>query len=140
MIEDQTSEFLITAEIDKSNYIFGDNLVISGTISEIVGSQFIKIKVVGPNYFKNLAVFPDRDLNFATTLNLQKVLGFEKGDYDVEINYDVSTITRNFSIVDKIEQSLTETETENLEIFTLFNNITCTWLCYLHLFYPTCKP
>jgi len=118
LIEDQTSEFLFTAEIDKSIYNFGDKLVISGTISEKVDSEFIKIKVTGPNYFKNLAVFPDRDLNFTTTLNLQSVLGFEKGDYDVEIDYDVSTITTNFSIVDKIDISSTETETENLQMFT----------------------
>ena len=49
-------------------------------------------------YFKNLALFPDRDLGFSTTLNLQKVLGFNIGNYDVTVSYADYTSSLNFDV------------------------------------------
>ena len=123
IIETQESIFSFNADIDKLDYGFGDQAIISGSISEQLFTKFsspeiIKISIKGPNYFKNLAFFPDRDLNFSTTLNLQKVLGFNEGDYDVTITYGEYVENLVFAINSISSQTSSELETETLEIFT----------------------
>ena len=121
----EQDKFTLTAQTDKTSYLFGDYLTISGTVSEklfvekpFYTSDIVKITVKGQNYFKNLAIFPDRDLNFSTTLGLQEVLGFKIGTYDVEIMYGENTIETNFTLGDKLESLPSEIESETLNIFT----------------------
>ena len=122
--EIQTYEFLLSSTTDKSNYTLGDNLTISGTVSEVLTSpstfysEIVKINVSGPNYFKNLAIFPDKDLNFSTSLSLQPVLGFNEGEYNVDISYGEHSSNINFSINEKTVSSSSQTDTEIIEIFT----------------------
>tara|TARA_B100001540_G_scaffold294312_1_gene294125 strand:- start:79 stop:3624 length:3546 start_codon:yes stop_codon:yes gene_type:complete len=120
--ETQTSSFTLSAQTDKSEYTFGDTIIISGNISEQLSSndfpELIKIYVKGANYFQNLAVFPDRDLNFSTSLNIQKVLGFGDGTYDVEISYGDSKINTQFKIITQTQNSSSNSESESLEVFT----------------------
>ena len=117
--------FTINAETNKQNYIFGEFVTISGTISEMLYSEnppyspeIIKINVSGPNYFKNLAIFPERNLEFSTELNLQKVLGFKTGDYQIKVTYGQENILTNFSLVDSIDSTSSETIDEILELST----------------------
>ena len=125
LTETQETIFSMTGDTDKTNYIFGENVNISGKISEILYndeqnqlSEIIKINVQGPNYFKNLALFPERNLEYDTSLSLQKVLGFTSGDYTVKIVYGENTITTNFSINDEIISSSSEQVVEFLELNT----------------------
>ena len=78
----------------------------------------IKVNIQGPNYFKNLALFPDRDLGFSTTLNLQKVLGFKQGSYDVKVSYGEYTFDLNFTLGNEDTSSVSESKKDNLEITT----------------------
>ena len=129
VVETQTTEFFLTGEIDKSSYVLGDNLIISGTISEILispstlSSEIIKINISGPNYFKNLAIFPDRDLNFTTSLSLQSVLGFNEGEYQVEITYGEYNSTIDFSLNEEVTSSTSaQNDSEVVDIFTNKSN------------------
>ena len=64
------------------------------------------------NLPKNLALFPDRDLGFSTTLNLQKVLGFNIGNYDVTVSYADYTSSLNFVVNTEENSSVSESEKE----------------------------
>ncbi|MDC0041614.1 lamin tail domain-containing protein [Candidatus Nitrosopelagicus sp.] len=126
IINTEESIFTLFSTLGKTEYVFNETVTISGTVSEeLFNSQIssnspemIKINVVGPNYFKNFALFPDRDLGFSATLNLQKVLGFNQGDYDVKIFYGEYTNDLNFTINTEDESAASESEKETLEIFT----------------------
>ena len=123
--ENIQKSFTLTGQTDKPSYTFDEYVTISGSISEKLyvekpyfTSEIIKISIQGPNYFKNIAIFPDRDLNFSTTLNLQEVLGFKVGDYDVKITYGENIIETNFIIGAESESVTSENETEVLTIIT----------------------
>jgi len=118
------SSFILSIDIDKSNYTFGEYLTISGTVSEKLYvekpyfvAEIITIHVSGPDYSKNIAIFPERNLEFSSTLSLQEVLGFKLGDYDVEVTYGENTATTNFTIDSELTSS-SVSETEILEINT----------------------
>ena len=76
------------------------------------------LKIQGPNYFKNLALFPDRELTFSTSLMLQKVLGFNEGNYDVTVSYGDNTETLSFMIDSPSVSDSENIFVETLEIFT----------------------
>ncbi|MDC0052300.1 lamin tail domain-containing protein [Candidatus Nitrosopelagicus sp.] len=127
LIDTQDSIFTLFATLgDKTEYAFNEKVTISGTVSEELfnseissnAPEMIKINVKGPNYFKNFALFPDRDLGFSTTLNLQKVLGFNQGSYDVKLSYGEHTSDLNFTINVEGESSVAVSEKDNLEILT----------------------
>ena len=125
IIETDTDEFLFTSEIDKTNYTFGEYVKISGTISEVITSgkplftpEIIKISISSPNFYKNIAIYPDRNLEYSTTLNIQEVYGFKEGDYNVKVSYGESIIENIFSIAAELESDSSENITETLEITT----------------------
>ncbi|MDC0168087.1 lamin tail domain-containing protein [Candidatus Nitrosopelagicus sp.] len=123
IIDIEQREFSLFTTLGKSGYVFTETVTISGNISEelftsLSTPEMIKINIQGPNYFKNLALFPDRDLSFSTTLNLQKVLGFNQGDYNVVVSYGEYTSNLNFSINTEDKSSELESEKENLKITT----------------------
>jgi len=124
-IETTTSQFSMTGFTDKSEYIFGDTLTIFGTVSELLFSlapnsppEIIKISVSGPNYYKNIALFPERDLEYSTTLNLQQVYGFSQGDFKIKIAYGENIIETDFSLINEKESTSSDSKTETIEIFT----------------------
>ena len=92
LVETEERVFSLFATLGDTEYVFNETVTIAGSVSEelftsLSSPEMIKINIQGPNYFKNLALFPDRDLGFSTTLNLQKVLGFNQGSYDVKVSY-----------------------------------------------------
>jgi len=115
--------FSLFATLGNTDYSFNEIVTISGTVSEELFTslsvpEMVKINIQGPNYFKNLALFPDRDLGFSTTLHIQKVLGFNTGNYDVKVSYGGNTFDLNFVINAEKESSVSEPEKDNLEIST----------------------
>ena len=124
LVETVESVFSLSATLgDDTEYVFTETVTIAGTVSEelftsLSTPEMIKINIQGPNYFKNLALFPDRDLGFSTTLNLQKVLGFNEGSYDVKVSYGDYTSDLNFTLGNEESSTGTQSESENLEIST----------------------
>ncbi len=120
----QESVFSLFATLgDNTEYTFNEKVTIAGTVSEELFTdmstpEMVKINIQGPNYFKNLALFPDRDLGFSTTLNLQKVLGFNQGSYDVKVSYGEYSSELNFTINTEDDSSVSESKKNNLEIST----------------------
>ena len=123
IIDIEESIFSLIATLGNTEYTFNETVTISGNVSKeltnnLSSPEMVKINIAGPNYFKNLALFPDRDLGFSTTLNLQKVLGFNQGDYDVKVSYGEYTSDLNFTISDEDTSSVSESAKVDLEIFT----------------------
>jgi len=106
LIETQDDdEIFVTVTSDKSSYLMNDNAIIAGSVSEEVylykpffAQATINVIISGPNYYKTLTLYPDRDLNFATTLKLQQVLGANEGIYDVSVDYAGATANTSFSV------------------------------------------
>ena len=124
IIEIEETIFSFSGQTDKTEYVFGDTLTISGNVSEtlfkndgFLSPEIINIYVEGPNYFNNIELYPDRNLSFSTTLSIQNVYGFTLGDYDVEISYGENSIQTSFTITDELTSS-TETVSEDLELST----------------------
>ncbi len=125
LVENVEKIFTLTGMVDKDSYTLGDYLVISGTVSEelfvekpVFSAEIIKVTITGEKYYKNIALFPERSLEYSTTLNLQEVYGFSNGDYDIKIIYGDNQVNTSFKI-NELEESLsTETQVDSLEIFT----------------------
>ena len=122
---EEESEFFFNGSTDKTNYTFGEYVIISGSVSEklyiekpIFAPEIIKVSIDGPNYFKNIALYPQYDLSFSTTLNIQKVYGFDEGDYKIKLSYGEYDVETSFSISDFVETSSSEGDAETLEITT----------------------
>lgn len=99
----------VSVSSDKSSYVFGETATIQGTVSKQIfiekpyfHADEILVKISGPNYDKTISLYPDLNLNYKTTLNLQQVLGINKGDYSVLVTYGGATSKTNFSIGDEI--------------------------------------
>ena len=122
IIDIEESVFSLFTTIDKTEYTFDETVTISGTISEklytsLSKPEIIKINISGPKYFKNLTLFPDRDLGFSSTFKIQKVLGFNTGSYNVKVSYAGSSSDLNFTVSD-VASSESEIEQATLQIFT----------------------
>jgi len=117
LVETQTSkEITVTASTDKPSYLFGQTVTIKGSVSEEVfivkpffQSEQIKINISGPNYAQSINLYPDLNLNYKTTLNLQQVLGIKEGQYTVSVSYAGATTITDFSVGSKLfEQKIKE--------------------------------
>ena len=104
-----TEDISVSISANKSSYLFGDTAVIQGTVSKqvfIVKPYFhadeILVKISGPNYDKTISLYPDLNLNYKTTLNLQQVLGINKGNYSVLVSYGGATSRTVFSVGNEI--------------------------------------
>ena len=103
----------ITANSEKSSYLFGDTATISGSVSEevfIVKPFFqpepIVVVISGPNFDRTLTLYPDLNLDYETTLSLHQVLGINEGNYDVSVTYAGASATTGFSVgTELIEQA-----------------------------------
>lgn len=120
--EEQTGVF-VTLSTDKSSYLFGQTAIISGTVSKEVvitkpyfQPEKVILKISGPNYNKLIELYPDMNLNFKTSLNLQKVLGIYDGTYDLSVTYAGATAQTSFTVGDKIiEEEITQEGTISLQ-------------------------
>ena len=115
----------ITLTTDKSEYLFGQYAMISGSVSEEVfvekptfGAATIEMTVNGPNYYKQFSLYPDLYLNYDTSISLQKVLGVNEGIYDISVEYAGATAETKFSVGDEI---ITIEEEEDSELSISFD-------------------
>ena len=104
----ETQSVTVSISTDKSSYLFAEKAVIQGSVSKQVfiekptfHADQILIKISGPNFFKTISMYPDLTLNYKTTLDLQKVLGINKGPYNVSVNYGGATSQTSFTVDDK---------------------------------------
>jgi hypothetical protein len=125
LIETQESiPITVTISSEKSSYLFGEVAVIEGHVSEevfIVNPFFqpesINVHITGPNFDKTVVLYPDLNLNYETTLNLQQVLGINGGTYDVSVNYADATANTTFSVGSELIVQETK-EASSLSIIT----------------------
>ena len=124
-IESESEEniFNFSGEINKNLFIFGDSLEISGEVSETLKNNLyqpepIKISIQGPGYNENIELYPNRVLEFSTSISIQKIYGFSLGEYDVEIRYGDNLIEKTFSLVDEEKLENSEIVSEILTMFT----------------------
>jgi len=116
LIETQEAqEIIVTISSDKSSYLFGEVAIIQGSVSEEVfivkpffQSEQIIVTISGPNFYKTETLFPDLNLNYDTTLNLQQVLGINEGTYDMSVNYSGATSNTSFSVGTELIEQVTK--------------------------------
>ncbi len=111
----------VSVTTNKESYLFDETLTISGAVSERVyiakptfQAEQIIVTITGPNYSKEIKLFPDLNLKFKTSLSLQKVLGFSQGTYNVLVKYAGTSTQTQFSI------GQATTETKVIEVGNLF--------------------
>ncbi|MCE9617644.1 MAG: lamin tail domain-containing protein [Nitrosarchaeum sp.] len=99
----------VSISSNKSSYLFGETATIQGNVSKqifLVKPYFhadeILVTISGPNYDKTISLYPDLNLNYKTTLNLQQVLGINTGVYSVSVSYGGTTSQTSFSVGDEI--------------------------------------
>ena len=116
--QDDSENVNITVSSEKSSYLFGDVVSITGDVSEevyIVKPFFqpeqIMITITGPDFSKTLTMYPNYDLQYGTTLDLHQVLGINEGNYDVSVSYADATANTSFSVGYEIfEQKVKQNE------------------------------
>ena len=99
----------VSISSNKPSYLFGNTAIIQGNVSKQIfiekpyyHADEILVKISGPNYDKTISLYPDLNLNYKTTLNLQQVLGINKGNYSVLVTYGNATSQTSFSVGDEI--------------------------------------
>ena len=116
--QDDSESVNVTVSSEKSSYLFGDVVSITGSVSEevyIVKPFFqpeqIIITITGPNFDKTLTMYPNYDLQYGTTLDLHQVLGINEGNYDVSVSYAGATANTSFSVgYEVFEQKIKQDE------------------------------
>lgn len=100
-----SKEITVTASSDKDSYLFGETATIGGSVSEQVfivkpffQPQQIVMTISGPNFNKILTMYPDLNLNYKTTVKLDKVLGINEGLYHVSVTYAGALVDTGFSV------------------------------------------
>ncbi|MDH5463184.1 MAG: lamin tail domain-containing protein [Nitrosopumilus sp.] len=95
----------ITVSSEKDSYLFGETAIIRGSVSEQVFTvkpyfqpQQIIVTITGPNFNKDITLYPDLNLNYKATLGLQQVLGIYEGTYHVSVAYAGASASTNFSV------------------------------------------
>jgi len=114
----ESNEIIVTVSSEKDFYLFGDVAVINGSVSEkvfvtkpfFIPEQII-VKITGPNFYKTVTLFPDLNLNYETTLNLEQVLGINKGTYDVLVDYAGTTTNTSFTVGSELIEQETKEDT-----------------------------
>ena len=114
----------VSVSSEKDSYLFGETATIHGGVSEQVFTekpsfqpQQITITISGPNFNKIVTMYPDLNLNYKTTLNLQQVLGINEGLYHVSVTYAGASASTDFSVGYELVAPITKTET-SLSIIT----------------------
>lgn len=106
---EEKSATTVIVSTDKSQYAFGETAIISGSVSEqiFIEKPFfqaakIVIKISGPEFFRTIELYPDLNLKFKTSLNLQKILGINEGLYIISVDYAGSSVSSEFLVGEKI--------------------------------------
>jgi hypothetical protein len=96
------SSTTMTFAIDKSSYTFGDTVMMSGKVSELVTDSSgyplsINLIVSGPSGFqKTFTLYPNNNLQFSTSMKTDQILGFEEGNYTISASYGPTTESATF--------------------------------------------
>src|SRR6267143_4008663 len=101
-----SSALTVTVASDKTNYVFGDIIKISGQVSKQVNipnlsyiPEKITIVVGGSSGFKKtITAYPDTHLQFKTELKTDPILGFQEGNYNVYVTYSDVFATTPFTL------------------------------------------
>jgi hypothetical protein len=107
---DDIQNVIVTINSIKSHYLFGETAILKGHISEEVFKvqqgdfkpESIIVEISGPSFSSNILLYPDRNLDFKTSLSLHPVLGINEGVYDVTVRYADSISSTRFSVGDEI--------------------------------------
>ena len=106
---------VIKISTSQPSYVFGDTVIISGTVSEKLyvekptfQTEPILIDIAGPNFYQAVSLYPDSYLNYETTLNLIQVLGINEGIYDVTVSYGGVSSKTTFSVDAEVIQKIDE--------------------------------
>lgn len=108
-VTEDKQNVVVTIDSAKSNYLFGETAILKGHISKEIfkfqsgtfNPESITVTIKGPNYSSNILLYPDRNLDFKTSLNLHPVLGITEGVYDVTASYADSFASTSFSVGEK---------------------------------------
>ena len=99
----------VTLSTDRPTYLFGQTVIISGSVSKevVITSPYFQpekiiLTISGPDYHKIIELYPDLNLNFKTTMNLQQVLGVNEGTYNLSVSYAGATSQTSFVLGDEI--------------------------------------
>ncbi len=110
----------VTLSTDSPTYLFGQTVIISGSVSKEVvittpyfQPEKIILTISGPDYHKIIELYPDLNLNFKTTMSLQRVLGVNEGTYNLSVSYAGATSQASFAVGD---ESLVEQISESSEL------------------------
>lgn len=106
IIQVEEESVAITVTTDKEHYNFFDTAIISGSVSKQIFTKVpsyfeqktVEMIISGPSYYNVVTLYPDANLNFATTLKLQSALGHNEGPYNVSITYDAATTNTQFTL------------------------------------------
>jgi len=120
ILESEADVTTVTLSIDKTNYIYGDTVTISGEVSEqlfiekpFFQAEQIKIKIFGPNgYEKSINLHPNLYLKYETDISLQQVLGINEGAYYVTVQYAEALASTQFAVGDEIIITEEDIDTE----------------------------
>jgi len=100
-----SSALSVAVATDKTSYIFGDVVKISGQVSKQVNipnlsyiPEQIRIVVTGPGFQKTITAYPDIHLQFETDLKTDPLLGFQEGDYKVSMIYSDASANAQFTL------------------------------------------
>jgi len=97
-----TTTTSMTFSIDKSSYIFGDTIMMSGKVSQLGTDPLtgyplsVNLIVSGPGYQKTITLFPNNNLQFSTSLKTDPLLGFQEGSYKISASYGAATASSAF--------------------------------------------
>jgi len=100
-----SSALSIAVMTDKTSYVFGDVVKISGQVSKQVNipnlgyiPEQIKIVVTGPGFQKTIMVYPDNHLQYETDLKADPLVGINEGDYKVSVIYSDASANTQFTL------------------------------------------
>lgn len=89
---------------DKPEYTFGDQVMISGNVSERVVTErpifhveTVEITIQGPNYDNKFSLYPDSSLNYNADLPLYAATA-TKGTYAIMVEYAGATAMTEFTV------------------------------------------
>lgn len=95
----------MTLTTDKTSYIFGDTVTMSGKVSALLTDPVlgyplsVNLVVSGPSGFqKTFTLYPNTNLQFSTSMTTGQVLGFPEGNYTISASYGTITASSAFAL------------------------------------------
>ncbi|MDE1763231.1 MAG: lamin tail domain-containing protein [Thaumarchaeota archaeon] len=95
----------MTVSTDKTSYVFGDTVTISGKVSTLLNNPIqgyplsVNLIVSGPAGFqKTFTLYPDNNMQFSTSLKASQVTGLQEGAYTVSASYGTVTASTSFTL------------------------------------------